>query len=207
MLKILGRATSSNVQKVVWVCGELDIPYQREDIGGPFGGNHEPEYLALNPNATVPTIDEDGFVLWESNSISRYLSAKHGAGSLFPDDLQERARGERWMDWQLAVLGPAMFPVFWGMVRTAPEERDTDAIAAARDKLTEKFKMMDSYLADSKYLAGDSFTVGDMPVAINTFRWMNMDIPREDYANLQRWYDLMCERPPFREHVIDIGLV
>ncbi len=205
MLKILGRNNSQNVQKVLWCCDELDIPFEREDYGGQFGKTKDAAYLDMNPNAVVPTIVEDGFVLWESNSIIRYLAAGHGAGTLFPDDLRARALGERWMDWQLSVVGPAMHPVFWGLVRTAPEDRDDAAIARARDVLTTKMAMLDTFLGRTGYVAGDSFTVGDIPVGIATYRWYNMEIEREDYANLKRWFDDLSARPAFRKHIA-IGL-
>lgn len=205
MLKILGRNNSSNVQKVLWCCAELEIPFEREDYGGQFGKTKDTEYLAMNPNSLVPTIIEDDFVLWESNSIIRYLAASHGKGTLYPDDLRTRAMGERWMDWQLSVLGPAMHPVFWGLVRTAPEDRDNEAIAKARDNVAAKLAMLDTFLGRTEYVAGPSFTVGDIPVGIVAYRWHKLDITREDYPNLKRWFDALSTRPGFQEH-IDIGL-
>ncbi len=202
MLKIIGRKTSSNVQKVLWTCGELDLPFEREDLGGPFGGNDTPEYRALNPNGRVPTIIDDGFVLWESNSCSRYLAAKHAPGTLYPDDLQTRANGERWMDWQLTIASPALVPVFWGLVRTKPEDRDMDAIEEARKKLSGIMGILDAHLAGSTYIAGDSFTVGDVPLGIAAYRWFNLEMERENHPNLQRWYDLLTQRPPFQEHIM-----
>ncbi|MBK19164.1 MAG: glutathione S-transferase [Rhodospirillaceae bacterium] len=203
MLKIIGRDTSSNVQKVLWICSEIGLPFEREDLGGPFGGNDTPEYRALNPNGRVPTIIDDGFVLWESNSCIRYLAAKHAAGTLCPDDLQIRANAERWMDWQIATVSPTLVPVFWGMVRTAPEDRDLDAIESARQKLTANIAIMDNHLANSTYMGGDNFTVGDIPLGITAYRWFNMEIDREPYHNVQRWYDLLCERSAFQEHVMN----
>jgi glutathione S-transferase len=202
MLKIIGRKTSSNVQKVLWICGELGLPFEREDLGGPFGGNDTPEYRALNPNGRVPTIIDDGFVLWESNSCSRYLAAKHAPGTLYPDDLRTRANGERWMDWSLTIASPAMVPVFWGLVRTKPEDRDMDAIEKARKNLSGIMGILDAHLAGSTYIAGDDFTVGDIPLGIAAFRWFNMEMEREDHPNLQRWYDLLTQRPPFQEHIM-----
>ena len=113
MLKIWGRNTSSNVQKAMWAVGELGLPHQRIDIGGPFGKNKEPAYLAMNPNGLVPVIDEDGFVLYESNAITRYLAARHGQGTLWPDDLRARADVDRWMEWQSTGYTPAMLQAFW----------------------------------------------------------------------------------------------
>ena len=202
MLKILGRKTSSNVQKVLWACGELELPFDRDDIGGPFGGNDQPDYLALNPNGVVPTIIDDGFVLWESNSCTRYLAAKHGAGTLWPDDLQVRADAERWMDWQLTVCSPSLVPVFRGLIRTPPEKRDMAAITAARDGLSRSMSMLDANLAERRFMAGDNFTIGDIPVGIAAYRWFEMPIEREDYPNLKRWFDELAQRAPFQEHIM-----
>jgi glutathione S-transferase len=202
MLKIIGRKTSSNVQKVLWICGELGLPFEREDLGGPFGGNDTPEYRALNPNGRVPTIVDDGFVLWESNSCSRYLASKHASGTLYPTDPQIRGNGERWMDWQLTTMSPTLVPVFWGLVRTKPEDRDMAAIGEARKKLSANIAIVDAHLAGSKYLSGDDFTVCDIPLGITAYRWFAMDMEREDYPNFKRWYELLCERPPFQEHVM-----
>src|SRR5262249_24988599 len=117
MLKILGRNNSINVQKVMWAIGELGVPHERLDGGGAFGRNKEPDYLAMNPNGLVPTLQEDdGFILWESNTIVRYLAAKHGAGTLEPKDRHERALASQWMDWQYTVAAPAIFDLFWGLV-------------------------------------------------------------------------------------------
>ena len=119
MLKIWGRNTSGNVQKVIWALAEMKLPFERIDVGGAFGKTHEPSYLAMNPNSLVPTLEEDdGFTLWESNSIVRYLAAKTSNGALEPADLRMRARAQMWMDWQLTILGPAITPVFWGLIRT-----------------------------------------------------------------------------------------
>ena len=202
MLRILGRDTSSNVQKVLWAAGELGLEFEREDIGGPFGGNDEPDYLALNPNGYVPTLIDGDYTLWESNSIVRYLSATHGAGTLWPSDPRVRGSAERWMDWQIATLSPTMVTMFRGLVRTPPEERDMAAIAAARDGTARLFSMLDAALAGSDYVAGDEFTVGDIPVGIAAYRWYRLDIQREDFRNLERWYRRLTERPAYREHIM-----
>jgi glutathione S-transferase len=203
MIRIIGRKTSSNVQKVLWLCGEIGLEFERTDLGGPFGGNDKPEYRAMNPNGLVPTIVEDGFVLWESNAIVRYLAAKFGAKSgLYPEDLRERAAGERWMDWQLSVMNPAMRPVFWGYVRTKPEDRDEAALAKQIGTLGAKFRMMDDHLAGHPFMAGDRFTVGDIPVGIAVHRWFEMPIPRIDLPNLARFHARLKERPAFQEHIM-----
>jgi glutathione S-transferase len=206
MLKIIGRKTSSNVQKVLWACGEMGVPYDRQDAGLQFGVVNTADYIAMNPNKLVPTIIEDGFVLWESNSIVRYLAMKHGVGTLCPTDLQLRASAERWMDWQLTTLLRAISPMFHGLIRTPPEKRDAAAIARSRDEAEEKFGIMDSYLAKTTYIAGNDFTFGDIPLGIHAYRWFTFEgIERKDLKNLKRWYDLLCQRPAFREHIM-IGL-
>ncbi len=204
MLKILGRKNSSNVQKVLWACHELGVTFEREDVGGQFGRNQEPEYLALNPNGRVPTIIDDGFVLWESNAIVRYLAMKHG-GALLPGELRERALAEQWMDWQQTAVSPAITPVFWGLVRTPPAERDERAIARARDALEASMIILDARLGASEYVAGPRFSMGDIPLGVMVYRWYEMDIPRQPLSHLKRWYDLLAARRGFQQHVM-IGL-
>src|SRR5436190_17537495 len=165
MLKIWGRNTSSNVQKVIWALAEMKLPFERIDVGGAFGKTKDPFYLAMNPNSLVPTLEEeDGFTMWESNSIVRYLAAKHASRTLEPADLKTRARAQMWMDWQLAVMGPALTPVFWGLIRTPPEKQDPAVIAAGKVKSIEAAQMMNDQLAKTQYLAGDAFSYGDIPV-------------------------------------------
>ena len=155
----------------------------------------------------VPTIDDDGFVLWESNSIVRYLAEKHGKGTqFFPDDLQARASASRWMDWALSILAPRHVPVFQGLIRTPEAERDYDKINASRDLWAKANGALESWLANHEYLSGDKFGIGDIPASPFTFRWFNLDIEREEFPNVKRWHDAICARPAFKEHVIDIGL-
>ena len=127
MIEIWGRKNSFNQQKVMWCVAELDIAYERIDAGGVHGVTDTTEYLALNPNGRVPTIEDNGFVLWESNAIVRYLSARHGTGTLCPDDPMRRADADRWMEWQSATMGAVMRPLIITMFRTAPDDRDTEA--------------------------------------------------------------------------------
>ncbi len=203
MLKIIGRKTSSNVMKVLWACVELGLDFEREDLGGPFGGNDSPEYQALNPNGVVPTIVEDDFVLWESNSIVRYLAHQHGNGTLWPSDARTRARAERWMDWQLTIMSPALGPVFRGLVRTPEAERDMAAIGKARDRLAGAMAILDRYLGETAFVGGPEFSIGDIPVGIGTYRWYALPIEREDFPNLKRWYDALTERAGYQEHIMN----
>ncbi len=207
MLKIWGRATSANVQKVMWGIGELGLPYERIDVGGPFGKNNEMPYLGLNPNGVVPTLEEDGFILWESNSCLRYVASKFGPGRLEPSDLRDRASAHRWMDWQLTTAGPAIFGMFWGLIRTPPEKRDQAAIDKSRAQTIACMTILDSYLADTAFLAGDDFSMGDIPVAIITYRYYRLVENRPQMDNLERWYRAIEKRPAFQEHVAAIPFV
>src|SRR5436190_15552193 len=154
MLKIWGRNTSSNVQKVIWALAEMKLPFERIDVGGAFGKTKDPFYLAMNPNSLVPTLEEeDGFTMWESNSIVRYLAGKHQNRTLEPADLKIRALASKWMDWQLSVMAPAITPVFWGLIRTPAEKRDAAVIAASKEKTIAAARMMDAQLGKTAYLA------------------------------------------------------
>lgn len=208
MLKIWGRNTSSNVQKAMWAVGELGLSHERIDVGGPFGKNKEPPYLAMNPNGLVPTLEEeDGFLLWESNSIVRYLAAEHRASVLEPTDLKTRALAHQWMDWQLSVLGPAITPVFWGLVRTPPEKRDMAAIEAGKIKTTQSAKILEAQLGKTAFVAGEAFSYGDIPVGVMIYRYMKLVPDRPQLPNLERWFAAITERKAFRDHVSSIPLV
>jgi len=202
MLKVWGRANSINVQKVLWCCDELGLEYERIDAGGPFGRTRDPEYLAMNPNGLVPAISDDGFTLWESNAIVRYLAAKHGAGTLCPDDLRERADADRWMDWQLGTLWAAMRPVFIGLVRTPPEERDTAAIEEARQQAVEAWNILEAHLEGRDYALGERFTMADIPLGVSIYRWLQLPVERPAVPNLEAYHERLSERPAFRERVM-----
>lgn len=200
MLKIWGRKNSINVQKVLWCCDELGLKFERVDAGGPFGLVGDPVYRALNPNGVVPTIEDGDFVLWESNAIVRYLAARYGAGSLWPDDPRARADGDRWMDWQQTVLLPPMTTIFWGLVRTLAENRDMAKIAAAAEKAHEAFVMLDRALSGRAFVGGDTFTMGDIPIGAMAFRWLNLDVadvPRPPLPALEAWYARLLDRPAY----------
>lgn len=206
MLKILGRTSSANVQKVLWLCAELNIQYTREDYGGTFGKTKDASYLAMNPNALVPTIDDDGFVLWESNSILRYLANTRGANStIYPRDPKARASCERWQDWQLSVLAPAHGPAFVGMVRTPPDKRDMKAIEAGRERFSAAIKILDSVLANNKFINGNDLTLADISNGSFVYRWFTIDMKREDYPNAKRYFDEISKRDGFKKHIA-IGL-
>jgi len=207
MLKMWGRNTSSNVQKAMWAVGELKLPCERIDVGGAFGRTKEPFYLAMNPNSLVPTLEEDdGFTLWESNSVVRYLAGKFGAGTLEPADAKVRAKAHQWMDWQLSVIGPAITPVFWGLIRTPPEKRDQAALDAGKTKTTAAAQIMDAQLGKTRFMAGDDFSYGDIPVGVMIRRYMELVPERPALPNLERWFGEIGSRAAFKEHCGGIPL-
>jgi glutathione S-transferase len=207
LIKIWGRNTSSNVHKVMWAVAEIGLPYERINIGGPFGQNRDPAYLAMNPNGLVPTLEEeDGFLLWESNSIVRYLAAKHRAEMLEPADLHARARASAWMDWQLSVLGPAITPAFVGLIRTPPEKRNHEIIEDSKNKTTVAVAILDDELSKTVFLAGEHFSYGDIPAAVMANRYRQLVPERPPFRNFERWYAAIAARPAFRDQVAAVKL-
>ena len=202
MIKIWGRTDSSNVQKVLWCCGELGLEFERVDLGGKFGGNKENAYLAMNPNGLVPTIEDGSFILWESNSIMRYLNEKYGQEKLLPATPEGRADANRWMDWQLSALNPAMVPLFWNLIRTPEEKRDANVIKNALDSSTKAWRIVDRYLANRPYITGEALTLGDIPIGVWAYRWFNLPIERPPLGNLEAWYRRLCDRPPYQNHIM-----
>ena len=201
MLKIWGRVNSVNVKKALWAAQELGLKYERIDAGMEHGVTKTPEYLKMNPNSLVPTIDDDGFVLWESHTIVRYLAAKHGAGTLWPTDLQVRADAERWMDWTHTFSREFQRPVFWPLARTPPEQRDTKAVGEAIRKCGELLAIPEVYLSKRKYLAGDTITMGDIPLGCHVQLWFRLPIERPRLPGVEAWFERLCARPAFRKHV------
>jgi glutathione S-transferase len=203
-MRIWGRVNSVNVKKALWAAEELGLQYERVDAGMQYGVVNSPEYRGLNPNGLVPTLEDGGFVLWESHAIVRYLAAKHGAGTVWPADLQTRADSERWMEWAYSFQA-AFRPVFWGLVRTAPEKRDLKAIEEARQKCAAMLAVPDAGLAGRLYMAGDRLTVGDIPLGCHVQLWMRLPIERPALPHLKAWFDRLCARPAFRK-VVDLPL-
>jgi glutathione S-transferase len=200
MLKIWGRTNSINVQKVLWCCAELKLEYDRVNAGGQFGVNNTPEYLAMNPNGLVPTINDDGLVLWESHAIVRYLARKHGAGSLWPADEKACADADRWMEWYSTTLWGNLRPVFWNLVRVEAGKRDMKAVEDARRKMAENFKIVENQLSGRQYLAGDTLTMADIPMGVAVHRWFVLPIERPDYPRLGAYYERLKQRPAFAAH-------
>jgi glutathione S-transferase len=196
MKTIWGRLSSVNVAKAVWAAREVNIPFERIDVGGPFGKLDTPEYGALNPNRKIPTLDDDGFILWESNSIVRYLAAQYAAGSLWPTDPRERALSDRWLDWQATEFGPSHGPAFLGLIRTPEEKRDTAAIAASTAKTNKLLAVPEQALADGRnFVAGERFSIGDIALGCVLDRWYQMPIERPAMPHVEQYLARLRARP------------
>jgi glutathione S-transferase len=200
MLTIWGRATSSNVQKVLWACDELELTYQRIDIGGAFGGTDQPSYRTKNPNGLIPTLEDDDFVLWESNAILRYLAAGDAECRLVPGDLnrRERANIDRWMDWQLVSLGLTLRALFMLLRPRADKAATAAEIAAATQNAADMFGILDAHLATQRYVGGERFTLGDIPVGISAHRWFSLAVQRPVMPALETWYERISGRTGFQ---------
>ena len=198
-LTVWGRANSVNVQKVLWCLAELDLSYERIDAGMQFGKNDEPAYLAMNPNGRVPTLVEGDYVLWESNSVMRYLCMAHGAGSpIYPSQPKARAAVDRWLDWTLSTLQPVDRPVFWALVRTPIEKRDMVAIQKDADAEAVVWRIPEAQLASRRYIEGDQFTIADIALGAFARRWFGVEgVTKPKLPNLERWFSEVSRRPGF----------
>lgn len=195
MLTIWGRISSINVQKAVWAAGEVGQVFERIDVGGAFGGNREPAYLAKNPNGQVPVLEDGEVCIWESNSIVRYLAARYGAGWIWEEDPALRAESDRWMDWMISELQPALTPAFWGLVRKDTVRAGPAEIEASIARTEGKLDILEAHLAGRAYLAGERFGMADLTVAPGAHRWLNMPVSQVVRPNLRRWYEACAARP------------
>ena len=205
MLKIWGRMSSINVKKVVWTAQELGLDFQRTEAGGLFGVVTTPEYMQMNPNSLVPVIEDDGYVLWESNVIVRYLAAKYASGQMYPTDLRERFDAERWMDWQQTTLNPVSRPGFWQLIRTPPEQRNAALMAESNAAVEALMCTLDMHLAHRKFMVGERFTVADIPLACEVHRWFGLPQPRQSRPHIERWYASLRTRQASKG-VLDMAL-
>jgi glutathione S-transferase len=205
MLKIWGRMSSINVKKVVWTAQELGLDFQRTEAGGLFGVVKTPEYMQMNPNSLVPVIEDDDYVLWESNVIVRYLCARYSSGQMYPTELRERFDAERWMDWQQTTLNPVSRPGFWQLVRTPPEQRNPDVIAESNAAVEALMFTLDMHLANRAFMVGHRFTVADIPLACEVHRWFGLPQPRQSRPHLERWYASLRARQASKG-VLDLAL-
>jgi len=203
MLTIYGRTNSVNVQKVLWCLDELGVAYERIDAGLTFGKNKDPWYLALNPNGRIPLLVDGSFSLWESNTIVRYLAGKYGMGTLCPQSLETRALAERWMDWQLSTLVTPVSIVFQALYRAPAAQRDPAALARHTAEANRAMALLDAHLQTQPYVAGEAFTMGDIPAGAVAHRWLEIEgIERPPLAAVTAWRDRLAKRPAFRRHVM-----
>lgn len=200
-IKLLGRDSSSNVQKVRWALLELGLSYEHIPVGGKFGGNKTPDYLALNPNGLVPVLRDGDLVVWESHAIVRYLAAVYGAGTMFPTDPRERATVDQWADWTATTFQPAWLGVFWKLVRTPEDQRNPVAIATAVAETERCLSIMDGQLGRTGYLGGEALTYADIVAGVAMFRWTSMPIERREHPNVTAWHERLRARAAFREAV------
>jgi len=203
MIKVWGRRNSLNVQKVLWLVGELNLPHERVDAGGPFGRLSEPQFGALNPNRLVPVLEDDGLAIWESHSILRYLAARYGGEEYWPADAGARSVFDRWMDWCQAHWQPAFLTgVFWGFYRTPEPGRDWNAIKRSIGLCSELMRIVEADLKERSYLAADRITLGDIPLGTSLYRYFELEIDRPSLPRVEAWYARLKGRPAYREHVM-----
>ncbi|KQY28147.1 hypothetical protein ASD38_15705 [Caulobacter sp. Root487D2Y] len=203
MLKIWGRRSSANVQKVLWLVGELGLPHEHVPAGGDFGGLDDPAFRAMNPHGKVPVIADGGTVVWESHAILRYLAATRGADRFWPADPAARAPVDGWMDWAQTALQPAFLGgVFWGGYRTPAAQRDEAAVARALDQTARCLTRVDARLADRPFVVGETLSLADIAIGTHLYRYFELEIDRPALPRLEAWYDRLRDRPAYRQHVM-----
>lgn len=201
VLRVLGRKTSNNVQKVLWLLDELGISYLQEDYGGSYGKTTTPEYLAINPHGTVPTIIENNLVLWESNTILRYLA--RDASGIYPENVMQRAHVDKWLDWQLGTLSPAFRPLYIGVVRDGKQGSDLQQLHENAKRL---FRLLDSILADYNYIGSEDLTLADIAIGPMIYRWFTLQFNESDTTHLQAFLDRLTTRSAFQKNICEITL-
>jgi glutathione S-transferase len=201
MLRILGRVSSINVRKVLWTCHEIGLSYDREDWGSGFRPTAAPEFLEMNPNGLVPVIQDEEVVLWESNTICRYLAGKHGNTDLLPTTPRKQALVEQWMDWQATELNSAWRYPFLALVRRDPHYRDQEQIETGKREWNKKIGILEKQLlSTAAFIAGDVFTLADIVVGLSVNRWLKTPLERPDYPAVISYYEMLRRRPAFMEH-------
>lgn len=218
---VWGRRSSFNVQKVLWLLGELGVAYEHRNAGGSFGGLDTAEFRAMNPHGKIPVLADGDTVVWESHAILRYLAAAHGGGPqaksgqaeraatrsgaksrLWSSDPAERSLADRWMDWSQCALQPAFMGMFWGYYRTPPAQRDGAAIERARRETEQHFRLLDAELAKRPFLAGDALSLADIPAGAALYRYFEMGLPVEHPPHVDAWYARLASREPYRAAVM-----
>lgn len=202
LLELWGRGNAYNVQKALWLLAELDLEFRHHDVGSRQGDLETPEFLALNPQSRIPVLVDDAAIVWESNTVLRYLANRFEARQLYPQDALPRSQVERWMDWELASLQPAFIDLFWGYYRTPAHARDAVAIAAAQRRCQHLFRLLDRQLSNGAYLAGDYFSLADIACGVCLYRYFNMGLEVERPPQLVGWYQRLSQRAAFRHTIM-----
>jgi len=206
MLEIYGRKNSSNVIPVMWAVGELGLEHVRHNLGGSFGGDDTEEYRQLNPNQLIPTINDNGFVLWESMAITRYLCRRYGMGSLWPEDPRQAALADQWMDWYKSSIFPNLMPVFVNLIRTPKDQQDPAKVRDGSAATVRQLQILERHLEGRDYLLGDVFSMGDIPLGAILFKFYNLAIERPALPNIEAWYARLNQRPAYQTHAaIEFG--
>ncbi len=203
MLTLLGRKSSFNVQKVVWLLEELDRPYRHVELGGHFGGLDSQEFRMMNPHGKVPVLKDADHVVWESHAIMRYLAARYGAESFWSEDPRVRSRNDQWLDWSQTVLQRDFLTgVFWGFFRTPADQRDDAAVSRSVEACARHFELIDAVLTDDAYLLGDSLSLADIAIGTHLYRYFSMDIERPKLDNVEAYYERLQSRPGYQKGVM-----
>jgi glutathione S-transferase len=201
MIRIWGRRNSANVVKVLWLCDEIELKFERKDVGGPFGGLETPAFLALNPNGVIPVIEDGDTVVWESHAVLRFLATKYGSQTIYPPKPAERSHVERWLDWHVSTLDPVIIPVFRGLYRTPPEQRNEAELSSQIARLSTTMTWLDRQMAGRSYVAGNALSIADMAFGNSIWRWLAFPIERPPTPNLEAWQALVAERPGHKTHI------
>jgi len=203
VLTVRGRRSSFNLQKVMWLVGELGVAHNHIELGGQFGGLDKPEFLAMNPHGRVPVIDDNNTIVWESHAILRYLAARYGGDRFWSDDAATRSQWDRWMDWAHTTLQPDfLVGVFWGFYRTPEPQRNLARVKDSVARSARHFQLLDRLLAGRAFMLGDQLTLADVPVGTHLYRYFNLEIERPRLPNVEAWYRRLQERPAYRAHVM-----
>ena len=203
MLTVWGRRSSFNLQKVMWLIGELELKHQHIQAGGQFGGLDSPGFRAMNPIGRIPVIDDSGTIVWESHAILRYLAARYGQEKFWSDDPGERSQSDRWMDWSQTTLQPDfLIGVFWGLYRTPDAQRDWPAVHDKIARCANHFRLLDEVLTGRKFLCGNYLTLADIPVGTSLFRYFELEIDRPSIPNVEARYGRLQARAAYRESVM-----
>ena len=203
MLTVWGRRSSLNLQKVMWLVGELGVAHRHIEAGGQFGGLDTPEFMAMNPHGRVPVIDDNGTIVWESHAILRYLAARYGRGSFWSDDDANRSLSDRWLDWAQTSLQPDfLIGIFWGFYRTPEPKRNWPAIKERVDRCAQHFQLLDRLLADRAFMLGDRLTLADISIGTNLYRYFNLEIERPSVPSVEAWYRRLQDRAAYQTHVM-----